>query len=105
MNLLKEFPEDLQDEIVETIIKTKAITLERIISKGHVTPEGSWYYQNHHEWVTILAGSAKLRFEDEEDVLLKQGDHLIIPAHKRHRVIETDTTQETIWLALHYTAF
>ena len=103
MNLLKNLPEDIQEEVFETLIKTKNMTLERIISKGHITPAEQWYNQDQHEWVTILAGSAKIIFKDEDAVLLKQGDYLIIPAHKRHRVAETDASQETIWLALHYT--
>ena len=109
MNLFKDLPEALQEEIFETIVKTKDITLERIVSKGHVTQEGEaaeqhWYDQDQHEWVTILSGWARLSFENNKEVLLKPGDHLIIPAHKRHMVKETDASQETIWLALFYTA-
>jgi cupin 2 domain-containing protein len=104
MNLLHDLPEDLQEEIIETLIKTKDMTLERIVSKGHVTPKGQWYDQDQDEWVTILAGWAILSFAEEDDIRLNTGDHLIIPAHKKHRVVETDADRETIWLALHYTA-
>ncbi len=102
MNLLHNLPEDLQEEVLTTIVKTKDMTLKRIVSKGHVTPEGKWYDQNQNEWVMLLTGSAQLLFADETTVLLRPGDHIIIPAHKRHRVAKTDTCQETIWLALHY---
>lgn len=104
MNLLQDLPEDMQDEVFETLIKTKDIRLERIVSKGHVTPEGEWYDQHQHEWVTILSGWARLVFAEDDDVLLQPGDHLIIPPHKLHRVAETDGSRETVWLALHYTA-
>ncbi len=101
-NLLQNLPENIQEEVFETLIKTKDITLERIISKGHVTPEGEWYDQEQDEWVTILSGWARLSFAGGEEVLLKKGEHLHIPAHQRHRVAET--AGETIWLALHFTA-
>lgn len=102
MNLLQNLPKDLQEEIFDTILETQDITLERIVSKGHTTPEGEWYDQNRHEWVLILAGSATILFADGREVKLQEGDHLIIPAHSRHRVTETDKGTETIWLALHY---
>jgi cupin 2 domain-containing protein len=35
-------------------------------------------------------------------VALQPGDHLIIPAHRRHRVEWTHPDQPTVWLALHY---
>ena len=64
MNLLQDLPEELQKEIFATIIQTKDITLECIISKGQATPVGKWYDQNQHDWV--LAGLARIIFEDEE---------------------------------------
>jgi cupin 2 domain-containing protein len=36
--------------------------------------------------------------------VLHPGDHVVIPAHRRHRVEWTDSTEKTIWLALHYQA-
>ncbi len=102
MNLLQNLPKDLQEEIFETILQTKDITLERIISKGHTTPEGEWYDQDQHEWLLLLAGSATILFSDGGEVKLQKGDHLTIPAHSRHRVIKTAKGTETIWLALHY---
>jgi cupin 2 domain-containing protein len=51
----------------------------------------------------ILQGTAGLLFDgDEEAVVLKPGDYLNIPAHKKHRVLWTDKTEKTIWLAIHY---
>jgi len=64
-------------------------------------PEGFWYDQDQHEWVVVLKGSARMRFEDNE-VEMKPGDFVNIPAHKRHRVDWTTPDEPTIWLAVHY---
>ncbi len=91
------------NEVVETLLKGKSFKLERIISEGHSTPEGTWYDQEQDEWVILLQGSASLLLEgDTEPVVLKPGDYLNLPAHKRHRVLWTDKTEKTIWLAIHY---
>lgn len=51
----------------------------------------------------MLRGAARLRFEDEPRPReLKPGDHVLIAAHRRHRVDWTDPDQPTIWLAVHY---
>ena len=45
----------------------------------------------------------RLRFEnDPQVIIMKPGDYLLIPAHRRHRVEWTAPDQPTIWLALHY---
>lgn len=50
----------------------------------------------------MVKGLAEILFEDEADpVKLKPGDHILIPAYRRHRVIRTDENQPTIWLAVH----
>ena len=35
-------------------------------------------------------------------VLMKKGDYLIIPAHKRHRIEWTSPDKDTVWLSVHY---
>ncbi len=78
------------------------VRIERIVSAGHASPPGFWYDQPHMEWVALLAGAARLRFEDTaEPLLLKPGDHVAIAAHRRHRVDWTDPAQPTVWLAVH----
>lgn len=104
MNILQDIPGDLPEELFETLLKTKDVTLERIVSKGHITPKGEWYDQERDEWVLLLAGSATIHFDDGDLTELRPGDYLLIPAHRKHRVVKTDTFCETIWLALHYTA-
>lgn len=102
-NLLAGLPENLSDELIENLVEEPGIRLERIVSTGHVTPEGQWYDQDSDEWVVMLTGAAKLRFEAPDEVLtLSPGDHLRIPAHRRHRVEWTDPDEPTVWLALHF---
>lgn len=61
------------------------------------------YNQNTNEMVIIIIGSAEVPFEENKGVIkMKQGVHTDIPAHKKHRVQETDRKIETIWLAVHY---
>jgi cupin 2 domain-containing protein len=102
-NIFSDIPEQTPKEILETIIKSDQVKIERIISRGQATTDGDWYNQNQNEWVLILKGNAGLLFEDSEEiVIMKTGDYINIPAHKKHRVEWTDPKEETIWLAVHY---
>jgi len=102
-NLFSETPSEFREEIVETVLKTDCLTLERIISSGQATPPGQWYDQETHEWVILLKGRAGLLFEGEEEIrILQPGDYVHIPPHQRHRVEWTEVGQTTVWLALHY---
>ena len=102
-NLYRDIPEPARDEVFESLIQTRHLKLERIISKGHATPPGKWYDEDSEEWVLLLKGSAGLLFEGETEVqVMGPGDTLHIPSHRRHRVEWTDPEKETIWLALHY---
>jgi cupin 2 domain-containing protein len=78
------------------------VRVERIVSRGHVSPAGFWYDQTQDEWVVLLAGAAELSFADGRRVRLAPGDHVHLPAHERHRVEWTDPAQETVWLAVHH---
>ncbi len=102
-NLFSNIPESLPREIFETLLENDRFKLERIISSGQATPENDWYDQEKDEWVVLLKGKAGLRFENEGEVIeLTPGDHLMIPAHKKHRLEWTDEKQKTVWLALHF---
>ena len=102
-NLFANIPENLKAELFETLLQTPGFRIERIVSQGHCSPDGFWYDQNEKEWVILLQGSAGLRFDDKEElVVLYPGDYLHIDRHQRHRVEWTDPEQETIWLAVHY---
>ena len=92
-------------EQVEVLSSTGGVRIERIVSRGHASPPDFWYDQDEHEWVTLLTGAARLRLEDpQETVHLTAGDHLLIRAHRRHRVEWTDPAAETVWLAAFYGA-
>ncbi len=102
-NVYSSIPHDLPAELFETILKTDAFKLERIVSRGQATPAGEWYDQDWDEWVILLSGRARLRLEREAEVVeLVPGDYLHLPAHLRHRVEWTTPEEDTVWLALHY---
>ena len=101
-NIFEAIPKDLKKEVFERLAQGNGVTIERIISKGHRSPETGWYDQDKNEWVMILKGAAVLLFEDETTIKLKPGDFIDIPAHKKHRVSWTEADTETIWLAVHY---
>ena len=103
-NLFADIPVDLPGELTQILLSLPGIRIERIVSLGHASAEGFWYDQETHEWVLLLAGTARLRFEGEEPIDLRPGSFVNIPAHRRHRVEWTDPNQTTIWLAVHYQA-
>ncbi|MEM7013355.1 MAG: hypothetical protein AAF585_17940, partial [Verrucomicrobiota bacterium] len=87
MNLFENIPQQLPEELMETLAETDAVRVERIVSRGHASPDDFWYDQERDEFVALLSGSAGLRIEGEADLrVLKPGDWLVIPAHQRHRV-------------------
>ena len=102
-NLFADIPRHLPHELIETLLTATGVRVERIVSLGHASAPGFWYDQDWSEWVVLLQGAARLRFEDEDAAVdLKPGDYLDIPAHRRHRLEWTDPTTPTLWLAVHY---
>jgi cupin 2 domain-containing protein len=103
MNLLRDLPDAGAAEITEALVARPGLRIERIVSFGQANPEGFWYDQAEAEWVLLLAGAARLRFEDETQArALGPGDWVEIAAHRRHRVEWTEPGQPTIWLAVFY---
>ena len=100
-NLFTDLPPSLPKELVQTLISAANMRIERIISHGHASPEGFWYDQGQNEWVVVLKGAARLRFEDGT-VEMKPGDFINIPANKKHRVDWTTPDEPTIWLGVRY---
>ena len=94
-------PVNAGDEAFQTLLQAPGVRVERIVSRGHRSPDGFWYDQDMDEWVLLLSGAATLRFEGEDPIALKLGSYVDIPAHRRHRVEWTDPAQPTIWLAVH----
>lgn len=101
-NIFAEIPDTLPEEVFEKITEGKDFFVERIISDGHISPPNFWYDQETNEFVMLMSGSAKISYDDGNSFSLSAGDYLIIPAHQKHRVEETDKAQKTIWLAIHY---
>ncbi len=101
-NLFDSLPTSIPDELIQVIAGNHHVRIERIVSHGHVSPDGFWYDQDENEWVIVLKGAARLRFDDRS-VDLKPGDFVNIPAHKKHRVEWTTSDEPTIWLAVFFT--
>ncbi|KPJ91545.1 MAG: hypothetical protein AMS18_08500 [Gemmatimonas sp. SG8_17] len=102
-NIFQYLPAGRTDELTEDLVSRDAFRIERIVSHGNSSTPGFWYDQAEDEWVIVLAGSARLRFEaGAESVELGPGDYLNIPAHVRHRVDWTDPECDTVWLAVFY---
>lgn len=92
-------------ETITEILATPDVRIERIVSHGKASPPGFWYDQPGAEWVVVLSGSAGLVFEGEaRERMLREGDHVFVAAHRRHRVAWTDPNETTIWLAVHWPA-
>jgi cupin 2 domain-containing protein len=90
-----------KEEVFEDLAVIAGVRLERIVSMGQSTPEGSWYDQDHDEWVAVLQGEGVLAFEDGSQICLRAGDALVLPAHRRHRVAATSADPPCIWIAAH----
>lgn len=101
-NLFRDLPASLAAELVDVLVEAPGVKLARIVSLGHATRPGEWYDQETNEWVILLRGRAALRFEDESARVLEPGDHVLIAAHRRHRVEWTEPSAPTVWLALHW---
>lgn len=102
-NLYGAIPTRLPEEIFQTLASGNGTRIEKIVSKGHCSPPGFWYDQAENEWVVVLKGEARLRFEQGDRLVhLVEGSYVNIPAHERHRVEWTTESTETIWLAIFY---
>ncbi|MDB5037203.1 MAG: hypothetical protein JWQ35_731 [Bacteriovoracaceae bacterium] len=60
-NIFEKLPASIPEEIFETIVESKTVKIERIISKGHATPQSDWYDQDKNEWVMVIKGAARHR--------------------------------------------
>lgn len=101
-NIFDNIPTPADEEFFEELLSRDGVKIERIVSYGHTTPEFEWYDQRKSEWVILLKGEAIVSFLNDDEVRLKAGDYINIPAHKKHRVSWTKSDEETVWLAVHY---
>ncbi len=96
-----DLPDPLpEDEVFTDLVRSGGVRIERIVSNGQVTPAGEWYDQCSDEWVVLIQGEAVLEYEVGEKVRLFAGDHVLIPARARHRVVFTSAEPPCIWLAV-----
>jgi cupin 2 domain-containing protein len=91
----------MPDEVTDVLLERRYVRIERIVSRGHRSPEGFWYDQDEHEWVVVLTGRGRVEFDsDRGSVTLGPGDYVAIAPHERHRVGWTEPDTDTIWLAV-----
>lgn len=93
---------DGAEEYTEILMRADNWHLERIISRGHISPEGFWYEQEEDEWVMVLQGAGEISWEDGSRTILNMGEGVLIPKKCRHRVSMTTSEPECIWLALFF---
>jgi cupin 2 domain-containing protein len=103
-NLLTGLPARLAEERIDRLVEGHSrLRIERIVSTGQASAPAFWYDQADDEFVVLVAGAARLRFEPGDIGLdLKPGDWIEIPAHRRHRVEWTQAEPPTVWLAIHF---
>ena len=102
-NLFADAPANLPDELFTVLLERSGLRIERIVSHGHASPPGFWYDQEQNEWVLVLQGAARLRFEDQDQSIdMMPGDFVDIAGHRRHRVEWSTPDEPTIWLAVFY---
>lgn len=101
-NFNENLPDAAEAEKIELLASFpgKKVAVERIVSEGQSTPPGQWYDQAWAEWVMVAKGAAEIVFDNPAgEERLGEGDWLLIPAHRRHRV--SYTAPGTVWLAVH----
>lgn len=102
-NLFNDLPATRRpEELVEVLAENGHLRIERIVSTGHASPEGFWYDQSEYEWVVVVKGEARLRFETGDCIQMAPGDYVHLPPHTRHRVEWTTPSKPTVWLAVFY---
>lgn len=102
-DLLQHRPIAPGREAVEVLAAGPAVRIERILSNGQAWAAGFWYDQGQAEWVMVLSGRARLEIEGQQDELdLKPGMAVLLPAHCRHRVTWADPDQPTVWIAVFF---
>jgi len=101
-NLFQSIPCADHEEIIDALVDHAGVTIERITSKGQSSSKDFWFDEARSEWVLLLQGQARLRFEQGNEILdMAQGDWVDIPAHCRHRVEWTAPEEETLWLTVY----
>jgi cupin 2 domain-containing protein len=101
-NIFNELPKFPQSkEIIDILVESNNIRIEKIVSTGQSSPDVFWYEQEENEFVLLLNGTAELEFEDKT-IKMKAGDYLLIPSKQKHRVKSTSRTEHSVWLTVFY---
>lgn len=98
-SLFTQLEPESSEETFTTLFEKAGVKIERIDSHGQASAEGFWYDQLQDEWVLLVKGDAVLEIADQPPLTMKAGDHVLIPAHVRHRV--ASTSADALWLAVH----
>ena len=93
---------NINKEVIESIVNSSGIRIEKIVSSGQKSPDGFWYNQKENEFVLLLQGEAVLEFDNKNIVHLEKGDYIIIEKFRKHRITYTATDVLTVWLAVFY---
>jgi cupin 2 domain-containing protein len=98
MNLyeIEKLPE-IDSEIFYTLLKSKNVTVKKIVSNTLKTPQT--FVQDENEFVVLLKGCAKIEINSEIKKL-KGGDFLYIPANTPHTLLKTKST--AVWLCFYF---
>ena len=100
-NLFTDLPAGLPEELFTTLMQAPDVRIERIVSRGHQSPDGFWYDQPTGDRVIVLEGAAMIKVEDSEVEIIYRDCHEV-RAHTKHRVAWTTPEEPTIWLAVQY---
>jgi cupin 2 domain-containing protein len=98
-NFFKDLPSGTE-EIIQPILASGEVRIERIVSHGQPSPPDFWYEQEQDEWVLLLRGWATLEYAGGKLVQMVANDYIRIPAYTEHRVAEV--SQDAVWLAVHF---
>jgi cupin 2 domain-containing protein len=101
-DLAADIPAQLPEELTTVLARGRGVRIERIVSRGQVSPAGFWYDQAEDEFVLLVAGEARVQIEDQAEQTLLPGQWIHLAAHVRHRVTFTAADRDTIWLAVFY---
>lgn len=99
-NLFPDLPARLPDELFTTLLDAVNVQIERIVSHGHASRQGSGTTRTSTNGSLCSRGAARLRFEDET-VEMQPGDFVNISAHRRYRIGWTTPGEPTIWLTVY----
>ena len=101
-NIFKDPPlNEFQPESFETLVKTMAIHIERIVTNPHFQAPGQWFDQENDEWVLLAEGEAEIELITGEIIKLKKGDYFLIPSLMRHRLYSVSNNPGCVWLGIH----